>query len=80
MSWRWVPDREPDASGPKGATPSDPRTSEPIRLTRSFPTQGEAETWLGEFYPELIAAGVGAVSLYEADRLVYGPMNLELDH
>lgn len=65
MSWRWVPDREPDDT---------------IRLTRSFPTQGEAETWLGEFYPDLLAAGVGAVSLYEADRRVYGPMTLEPDH
>ena len=66
MSWRWVPDREPaDAT---------------VRLTRSFPPQGEAEPWLGEFYPDLIAAGVGAVSLYEADRLVYGPMGLEPDH
>ena len=59
-----MPDREPDES---------------IRLTRSFPTQGEAETWLGEFYPQLLSAGVRAVSLYEADRLVYGPMSLEPD-
>ena len=42
-------------------------------------TQGEAETWLGEFYPSLLRAGVRAVSLYEADRLVYGPMSLEPD-
>ena len=62
VSWQWVPDREPDDA---------------IRLTRSFPTQGEAETWLGEFYPELLSAGVRAVTLYEADRLVYGPMSLE---
>jgi hypothetical protein len=26
-----------------------------------------------------LAAGVRAVSLYEADRLVYGPMSLEPD-
>ncbi len=64
MSWHWVPDREPDES---------------IRIARTFPTQGEAETWLGEFYPQLLEAGVRAVSLYEADRLVYGPMGLEPD-
>jgi hypothetical protein len=64
MAWRWVPDREPNA-GVK---------------TRTFPSQGEAETWLGEFYPELIAAGIQTVSLYEEDRLVYGPMNLGPDH
>lgn len=77
MTWRWVPDRAPDQSGARGATPSDPRTDDTIRITRSFPTQGEAETWLGEFYPDLVQAGVRAVSLYEADRLVYGPMGLE---
>ena len=27
--------------------------------------------------PSLVDAGVRAVSLYEADRLVYGPMSLE---
>ena len=46
-------------------------------INRTFPTQGEAESWLGEFYPSLLRAGVRAVSLYEADRLVYGPMSLE---
>ena len=48
-------------------------------MSRTFQTQGEAETWLGEFYPSLMSAGVRAVSLYEADRLVYGPMSLEPD-
>ena len=48
-------------------------------MSRTFQTQGEAETWLGEFYPSLLSAGVRAVSLYEADRLVYGPMSLEPD-
>ena len=42
-----------------------------------FPTQGEAESWLGETYPDLLASGVLAVSLYEGDRRVYGPMSLE---
>ena len=62
MTWRWVPDREP---------------VDPTAIRRTFATQGEAETWLGEFYPSLVAAGVHAVSLYEANRLVYGPMSLE---
>ena len=64
MAWRWVPEREPEV----GFKP------------RTFASQGEAETWLGEFYPELIAAGVLTVSLYEGDRLIYGPMNLAPDH
>jgi hypothetical protein len=68
MSWRWVPDREPVRTAP-----GPDRTS----ASRTFPSQGEAETWLGEFYPQLLDAGVRAVSLYETDRLVYGPMSLE---
>lgn len=42
-----------------------------------FPTQAEAEAWLAEGWEELFDAGVVAVSLYEGDRLVYGPMPLE---
>jgi len=41
-----------------------------------FPSQSEAETWLGESWRELAAEGVESVTLYEADRLVYGPMSL----
>ena len=70
MSWRWVPDRRPSSSRSNFDAPS---------MNRTFQTQGEAETWLGEFYPSLVSAGVRAVSLYEADRLVYGPMPLEPD-
>lgn len=59
--WRWEADRDPGDGS----------------LDRTFPSQGEAESWLGEFYPDLLARGVRAVSLREADRLVYGPMALE---
>ncbi len=64
MAWRWAPDRSP---------------TEDVGLDRRFPTQGEAESWLGEFYPDLLEAGVAAVTLYEEDRLVYGPMRLHAE-
>lgn len=55
-------------------------TPEPKDWTgQDFPTQGEAETWLGEFFPELVDQGVASVTLYEADRRVYGPMSLSAD-
>jgi hypothetical protein len=41
-----------------------------------FPTQGDAETWVGEVWRELLAAGVDAVTLVEGERVVYGPMSL----
>lgn len=42
-----------------------------------FPSQAEAEAWLGESWRELLDAGARAVTLMEGDREVYGPMSLE---
>jgi hypothetical protein len=41
-----------------------------------FVSQADAESWVGEVWAELAAAGVDAVTLYEHDREVYGPMSL----
>jgi hypothetical protein len=41
-----------------------------------FPSQADAESWVGEFWAELAAEGVDAVTLFEIDRRVYGPMSL----
>ncbi len=43
---------------------------------QAFPTQSDAETWLGQEWPGLLARGISAVSLFEEGRLVYGPMSL----
>ena len=67
--WHW-------RAGPTGGTRGG--GLKPLSPER-FPTQGEAESWLGETYPDLLASGVNAVSLYEGDRLVYGPMGLEAE-
>ena len=42
-----------------------------------FPTQADAESWVGETWRELAEAGVSAVTLFEGDRKAYGPMSLE---
>lgn len=42
-----------------------------------FPSQGDAETWLGESWRELRESGAHAVRLFEGDREVYGPMGLD---
>jgi hypothetical protein len=44
---------------------------------RRFASQADAESWVGETWPELAGAGVAAVSLFEVERLVYGPMSLD---
>ncbi len=51
--------------------------TEPVaELNRTFTDQADAEAWLAATYAELAEAGIEAVSLYEAGRLVYGPMSL----
>lgn len=41
-----------------------------------FPSQSDAESWIGETWSELRDAGVAQVTLFELDREVYGPMSL----
>lgn len=41
-----------------------------------FATQADAESWVGEVWADLADEGADAVSLFEHDRLVYGPMSL----
>jgi hypothetical protein len=41
-----------------------------------FASQADAESWVGEFWADLAAEGVDAVTLFEIDRQVYGPMSL----
>ena len=44
--------------------------------TTGFPTQSDAENYLGESWRDLLAAGVEAVTLRQHDVVVYGPMSL----
>lgn len=41
-----------------------------------FPSQAEAESWVGEEWRELLEAGVDAVTLLRDADVVYGPMSL----
>ena len=42
----------------------------------TFPSQSDAESWLGENWRALLAAGVDQVTLLEDGRAEYGPMSL----
>ena len=44
--------------------------------TAPFPTQADAESWVGEAWQGLLAAGVEAVRLHSDGAEVYGPMSL----
>jgi hypothetical protein len=66
MSWTWRYERaDGTVVDPPQGVPAEP-----------FPAQGDAESWVGEVWRELLDAGVDAVTLFEDDRLVYGPMSL----
>lgn len=64
--WWW---RLEDASGAEVAVEGD-------LAGQRFASQADAESWVGETWPELAAAGVEAVTLFESERQVYGPMSL----
>lgn len=44
-----------------------------------FSSKSDAESWLGENWRDLGAAGVDTVTLIEGDRVDYGPMSLHPD-
>jgi len=46
---------------------------------KRFASQADAESWIGEIWAELAAEGVAAVTLFELDRQVYGPMSLSAE-
>lgn len=55
----------------------DGRVLETTEGRQEFPTRSDAESWVGEFWADLADQGVAAVTLFEGDREVYGPMSLE---
>jgi hypothetical protein len=67
MSWHW---RFEDPSGGE----IDP-ASVGVEVEEAD-NQGDAESWLGENWRELLARGVAAVTLFDGDEKVYGPMSL----
>ena len=67
MSWTW------QLEDPTGA-PVDPAA-----LGVEVPecdNQGDAESWLGEVWRDLLERGIATVTLHEDGERVYGPMSL----
>jgi hypothetical protein len=64
--WWW---RLEDAAGVEVEVPGEV-------ADQRFASQADAESWVGETWPDLAAEGVDQVTLFEHDRLVYGPMSL----
>ncbi|MCA1710841.1 MAG: hypothetical protein LC789_04040 [Actinobacteria bacterium] len=68
MAWTWR------YEGPDGSTVQPEGVAEP----EQFPSQSDAESFIGETWRELLDAGVQQVTLFEGDRKVYGPMALDM--
>ena len=66
MSWHW---RYEDEAG-------SPATVGGGEAVERFPSQSDAESWLGENWRNLLDQGVQQVTLLEDGREVYGPMSL----
>jgi hypothetical protein len=67
MSWHW---RLEDPAG-MAIDPSSVGVEVP-----ACDNQGDAESWLGENWRDLLARGVATVTLFEGEEEVYGPMGL----
>jgi hypothetical protein len=68
-AWRW---RFEDATGGE----VDASSVSAAEGVNGFPSQSDAESWIGEMWRDLLDDGVDQVTLFEADREVYGPMSL----
>lgn len=68
MSWSW---NYVDRDGNVVENPTAPC------VTTLFPTQADAEAFVSDTWRELRASGIGAVTLLDGDRVVYGPMSLD---
>jgi hypothetical protein len=66
MAWSW----RYEAADGETVTPAEAPRGD------GFPTQSDAETWLGENWRELLSAGVEQVSLLDGDSVVYAGMSL----
>ncbi|MGA8850484.1 MAG: hypothetical protein WB508_02075 [Aeromicrobium sp.] len=44
-----------------------------------FDSRGDAESWVGENFGDLLDQGVDQVRLFDAESEIYGPMSLHPD-
>jgi hypothetical protein len=65
MTWSWTFEKHDGAPAAAEALPGE-----------TFTSQGDAESWLGENWRDLLSAGVDQVTLVEDGRTEYGPMSL----
>jgi hypothetical protein len=67
MAWTWRFEK------------ADGTEVEPAVQPEEFTTQGDAESWLGEVWKDLLEGGADQVVLSEGDAKIYGPMSLHAE-
>ncbi len=65
MAWSWQFEKEDGTAVSPRELPKE-----------TFSSQGDAESWLGENWRDLLEGGVDQVTLLEETRTEYGPMSL----
>lgn len=67
MAWTWRFEK------------SDGTEVQPAVEPEEFSTQGDAESWIGEVWRELLEGGADQVFLLEDGSRIYGPMSLNAE-
>ncbi|MFF4172671.1 hypothetical protein [Streptomyces sp. NPDC001744] len=67
MAWTWRFEK------------ADGTEVEPVVTPEEFTTQGDAESWIGEHWRDLLGGGAEQVTLSEDGTKVYGPMPLDAE-
>lgn len=47
--------------------------------SEKFESRGDAESWVGEAFGDLLADGIDQVRLFDGDTEIYGPMSLHAE-
>ncbi|MCX5139775.1 MULTISPECIES: hypothetical protein [unclassified Streptomyces] len=67
MAWTWRFEK------------SDGTETEPALQPDEFTTQGDAESWIGEYWKELLDGGADQATLFDDTTKIYGPMSLQAE-
>ncbi|MFI8290852.1 hypothetical protein EAO71_11850 [Streptomyces sp. ms191] len=67
MAWTWRFEK------------SDGTEVQPAVAPDEFTTQGDAESWIGENWKDLLEGGADQVTLSEDGAKIYGPMALDAE-
>ncbi|MFB7861825.1 MULTISPECIES: hypothetical protein [unclassified Streptomyces] len=67
MAWTWRFEKSDGTEVTPSVTPEE------------FSTQGDAESWIGEHWRDLLDGGADQVTLSEDGTKIYGPMALDAE-